>query len=192
MSVPDPALHDWVPIYAPGPTPISYGTSLPTNPIDGQEAILVDSITNPSYQWRFRYNAQSTSAYKWEFVGGSPALAQIMAGQSITTPNVWVVAAPSFTVPRAGDYLCQWHNRMTGTGGQGTVSSGISIGGAAPLGDTWISVTFAAAAWASMSSVPTLLPAVPVSTVLQHCYNIDRGDRVIDYRRLVVTPVRVS
>jgi len=42
--------------WAPAPS-IPYGTSLPTAPVDGQEAVLVDSVTNPTYQWRFRYNA---------------------------------------------------------------------------------------------------------------------------------------
>ena len=46
-------------------TVVCYGTTLPASPVDGQEAILVDSVTNPTYQWRFRYNAGSTSAYKW-------------------------------------------------------------------------------------------------------------------------------
>ena len=51
---------------------VYYGTTFPVSPADGQEAILVDSVTNPSYQWRFRYNAGSSSPYKWEFVGGPP------------------------------------------------------------------------------------------------------------------------
>ena len=64
---------------APTPWPrantiTSYNTSLPTSPVDGQEAILVDSVTNPTYIWHFRYNAGSTSAYKWEFIGGAPAV----------------------------------------------------------------------------------------------------------------------
>ena len=45
----------------PVPGVIAYGTSLPTAPTDGQEAVLVDNTTNPSYQWRFRYNAGSSS-----------------------------------------------------------------------------------------------------------------------------------
>ena len=54
-----------------GPVGAGYGTILPASPIDGQEYTLVDSLTNPSYQWRFRWNAGSSSAYKWEFVGGT-------------------------------------------------------------------------------------------------------------------------
>jgi hypothetical protein len=74
----------------------AYGTTLPAAPFDGQEAILVDSLTNPNYQWRFRYNAGSSSAYKWEFIGGPP---KFTAGVSPTTGIV---------APRAGDYMWEW------------------------------------------------------------------------------------
>lgn len=95
----------------PGPaTPVNYGTQLPSNPTDGQEAILVDSISNPSYTWRFRYNASSTSAYKWEFIGGADYL--IGASASYTTPasdTTWKDGnGPSFTLPRAGIYEYAW------------------------------------------------------------------------------------
>ena len=89
--------------WAPAPT-ISYGTSLPASPVDGQEAVLVDSATNPSYQWRFRYNAGSSSAYKWEFIGGIPFQSFVAAG--MTPPsNTWTATTPSFVVPRSGEYL---------------------------------------------------------------------------------------
>src|SRR5215831_7217940 len=73
-------------VNAPVPWPMapgtsSYGTTLPSSPYDGQEAVLVDLATNPGYQWRFRYNAQSTSAYKWEFVGGSPRSSLVNAAE---------------------------------------------------------------------------------------------------------------
>lgn len=85
----------------------SYGTSFPASPYDGQEAILVDSVTNPSYIWRFRYNAGSTSAYKWEFVGGSPFHAVDGGNFNTTGANVWHGSTSTdFIAPRAGDYDC--------------------------------------------------------------------------------------
>ena len=116
-------------------TPVSYGTQLPASPVDGQEAILVDSVTNPSYQWRFRYNAASTGTYKWEFVGGTTA--HVEASAAVVVPNSgWnVVAAPTFTLPRAGTYLftgwVDWTNVTAAVGmwlapaiGAGTVGGG--------------------------------------------------------------------
>ena len=96
-----------------GPTPMAtplpnYGTTLPASPINGQEAILVDSVTNPSYQWRFRYNASSTSAYKWEFIGGTDLVATYAPSESFTAASAWTnwpTIAPTITIPRAGDYI---------------------------------------------------------------------------------------
>jgi len=85
----------------------SVGTTLPSSATNGQEAVLVDSISNPSYVWRFRYNGSSISAYKWEFIGGSPAAALVNTQEAPTTLNAWADLAtigPQITVPRAGDY----------------------------------------------------------------------------------------
>jgi hypothetical protein len=82
-----------------------YGTTLPASPTDGQEFVLVDSATTPTYKWRFRYNAGSTATYKWEFVGGHPAL---LAGGSLTTNSatpIVLAGSPKFTVPRNGEYM---------------------------------------------------------------------------------------
>lgn len=105
----------------PAGTAASYGTQLPASPVDGQEHVLVDSVTNPSYQWRFRYNAQSTSAYKWEFVGGAPKEVIINADEILAATGSWIDApsqiGPSFIVPRAGDYTTQgWANFYAASG----------------------------------------------------------------------------
>lgn len=86
---------------------ISYATTLPASPVNGQEAILVDSITNPLYQWRFRYNAGSSSTYKWEFIGGAPCLIAPIAYQPAGTAAYYTdsAAASSLGVPRAGEYI---------------------------------------------------------------------------------------
>jgi len=95
----------------PGPT-TQYGTNLPASPTDGQEYVLVDSVTNPTYQWKFRYNAGSTSTYKWEYVGGCP-LQQIGVGgafwgtneqTSSTSYTTLTTSGPGVTVPRSGEY----------------------------------------------------------------------------------------
>lgn len=81
-----------------------YGTALPGSPTDGQEYILVDSVTAPTYQWRFRYNnGHSVDAFKWEFVGGTPIV--LSAAGEVTGGNAWQITGPSFAVPRAGVYI---------------------------------------------------------------------------------------
>jgi hypothetical protein len=93
-----------------------YGTSLPGSPVNGQEYVLVDSTTNPTYQWHFRYNASSSSAYKWEFIGGSHKSVVYSPGALVafTGDSTWrdpATPGPLFVVPRSGDYevsaVCQ-------------------------------------------------------------------------------------
>lgn len=83
----------------------SYGTTLPASPVDGQEAILVNSITAPTYTWRFRYNAASASPYRWEF-GGGYAWQDNDDNDAVTTSAGWnpLGALASFVLPRSGDY----------------------------------------------------------------------------------------
>jgi hypothetical protein len=97
--------------YQPDPSGTgSYGTSLPTAPYDGQIFILVDSVTAPTYEWRFRYNAGSASAYKWEFIGGTELRSPTLGASagSISTSSlsfVDITGGPTLTVPRSGEYL---------------------------------------------------------------------------------------
>ena len=180
---------------APPPSPIPYGTTLPTVTYDGMEAILVDSVTNPSYQWRFRYNAGSTSAYKWEFIGGVP----ILRGPSGSTTNPGTAAfdlsgGPVVTVPRSGVYQL-----IAGI----SFNIGVSTG---PF-DLWTQVTFSTTgsfnlpmadltpAWAQMTqesdiAVPTLVAGetgkLRVWTA-QAAPNANFNNGIIK-----LTPVRVS
>jgi hypothetical protein len=103
--------------WAPAPT-IPYGTSLPASPVDGMEAVLVDSTTNPSYQWRFRYNAGSTSAYKWECVGSTPQHLEV-AGGAVVNTGVWsAFTGLTLTFARAGQYMIQggWRGTTPASG----------------------------------------------------------------------------
>ena len=103
-----------------GTAALSYGTSLPASPVDGQEAILVDSVTAPTYQWRFRYNAgHSADAFKWECVGGTSLVAFNVA-TAIVPAAGWNGYAPSITIPRAGLYdmsgSAEWYGNGAGAG----------------------------------------------------------------------------
>lgn len=108
-----------------------YGTTLPGSPYDGQEHILVDSTTVPTYQWRLRYNANSTSAYKWEYVGGTPWFATAYSGtwQQFSGSSNWVAANPGLNAPRAGDYWISWSAQFQALPGGATL---VQIGGGVP------------------------------------------------------------
>jgi len=95
---------------SPALTPIPLVTSLPVSPFDGQEVILTDSLTAPTYQWRLRYSAGITDAYKWVFVGGPPACVDVQAVEttSATAYADLATVGPQFAVPRAGNYLAEF------------------------------------------------------------------------------------
>ena len=87
-------------------TATATGVSATTGPQDADEIYyLADSATRTL--WHLRYNASSSSAYKWEFLGG-PSF-QGLTGGSVTPVNTsWnfaPTAGPVVTgVPLAGDY----------------------------------------------------------------------------------------
>jgi len=125
----------------------AYGISLPASPVDGQEYTLVDSLTNPTYQWRFRYNAGSTSSYKWEFVGGAPKVITDLTAPSTTSSSyVLLSGGPVFTIPRAGEYdlgmSCALYSDTAGGGAGGGVSVP-GVGVPAELSASWASFPLA-------------------------------------------------
>lgn len=81
---------------------LGYGTTLPASPVDGQEFVLVDSLTAPTFVWHLRYNAGNTTAYKWEFIGGA-AYNAFGSGLSLGSAATWLPLL-GYQVPRAGIY----------------------------------------------------------------------------------------
>lgn len=109
------------------------GTAFPTNPYHGQEFILVDSEASPTYQWRFFYNAQSTYADKWEFIGGFPAYVETDTDETITSAATWMsLSGPTFTVSRAGVYLVEGLARYYTGAGSDSLWLGSALNAAVP------------------------------------------------------------
>lgn len=100
MTVIEQALEDAYPDFA---------STLPASPVDGQEAHLQVDATN-GIVWTFRYRSGSASAYKWEFIGGAPAHAEVDTNQTTgAAPYVdLATVGPSITIPRAGEYLLSY------------------------------------------------------------------------------------
>jgi hypothetical protein len=95
---------------------IGIGTTLPASPFDGQEYILVDSLTVPTYAWRFRYVASITDAYKWVFIGGYAIRSFEATGLNASTS--YSVFGPVLGLPRAGIYDVL-HTSVMASGGAG-------------------------------------------------------------------------
>jgi hypothetical protein len=86
----------------------TYGVSMPGIPVDGQEHILVDDVSAPTWNWRCRYNASATSIYKWEVIGTPLPLHATASGQFSMPLNAWTALSTTLIrVPRPGIYICQ-------------------------------------------------------------------------------------
>lgn len=87
-------------------TAIPLVSALPGAPVDGQEVYYLADATN-GVIWHLRYNAASASAYKWEFVGGSPLRADVATEQTHPSPGAFVelTTTQRITAPLTGEYL---------------------------------------------------------------------------------------
>jgi hypothetical protein len=179
------------PVGAPAPVP-NYGISLPASPVDGQEAILVDSLTNPTYQWRFRYNAQNSSAYKWEFVGGAPYTAIEQTG--VTINSTFGPIGPIAALPRPGVYIIDFQLMFYAP----VLTSYITYAltgpyppGTAILGNIWYDDRLAAANEAEFGSIRA---PITITSAMSVCGLARWNENSITCinRSLTITPVRVS
>ena len=80
--------------------------ALPGSPTNGDEIILVDSTTAPTYAWHLHY-ISAKSSNKWQFVGGSPIISEVTASESTASLSYTALttAGPSVALPVAGDYI---------------------------------------------------------------------------------------
>lgn len=83
---------------------------LPENPYPDQEIIFQADEAN-SINWILRYNADSPSAYKWEWIGGSPMAAFESGSSGVISTAADLYNGPSMTVPLAGDFEFAWGGR---------------------------------------------------------------------------------
>lgn len=113
-------------------------TALPSSPADGDEIIFTDSLTAPTYRWHLRYNSGSSSSYKWEFIGGTPALVMVTTDEASPGASYadLTTVGPSFTTPLAGDYVVTISAQVYTTTGGGTLSMSYAVGGTG-ASDTW-------------------------------------------------------
>ena len=116
-------------------------TSLPGSPFDGQEVFYAADAAN-GVLWHLRYRAAASGSYKWEFVGGPPMNAVVLADEGTASGSLTDLTTngPSITMPLAGDYVFDFgaYAYMTGTAPQGVIIA-VSINGGAPAAGTDIS-----------------------------------------------------
>jgi len=95
-------------------------TSLPSSPYNGQIVYYQADATN-GIIWQLRYNSSSASAYKWEFIGGSPLTQYVEAGQAWTGTGNFAGSTPVIITPAlSGDYVVDFSAGM-GWGSNGNL-----------------------------------------------------------------------
>ncbi len=164
-------------------------TTLPASPTDGTWAILVDSTSNPTYQWLFRYNA-AEATYKWEYLGGPPKRTFTSAAVSSAAGTaVWSAAlGTSFALPNAGDWDIRWSGRGDGNAAGTTTDMGFGVG-ASPAADDFVTMTNAAGYFSRMSRKTGIAAATVVGYYIR---DNDSTRRVAwSARSIEITPFRI-
>lgn len=164
-------------------------TSLPGAPYDGQEIYYVADATN-GIVWHLRYRSASASAYKWEFVGGSPMRDEVSTlGSTASAAFVDLASTgPQLTAPLAGDYEVDFGAKSVGTGGIDAIMS-IKNGGAATSDVGRILVTGSSGATSTQTRRMTVTAA---ATALKAQYRAQGGTAQFLDRWMRIVPVRVG
>lgn len=186
----------WVPLGASGyPVQGALVTTLPASPVDGQEVVLTDSLTAPTYAWTLRYVAGITGPYKWIFVGGADWVSSIPAAQASGTRSTWydlATVGPSVTVPRAGDYVAFGSASCIDNTAAVQTGIGIALGAASP---TPIAYNYIATAnFNSSVALQAVFTGIAAGTELRLRYAVfgTAGSATWQFRVLRVQPLRLA
>ena len=175
--------------------PIALVTALPASPVDGQEVILVDSLTAATYRWRLRYNAGASGANKWGYIGGSPAEARVATSETTGTIGSYVnlgTVGPRFTVPRAGDYAVRFGATFIDNNPESQLNIGVGVGDfSSPAADArgHISANNYHLSVSGDAIITGLAAGGEIRAKYQHAL---AGTLTVLNRYLYVTPVRVA
>jgi len=108
--------------------PAALVTVLPASPTDGQEVILTDSVSVPTYMWRLRWNQTDG---RWGYVGGFPARQLVATSETTTTIGSYVnltTVGPRVTVAKQGDYMARFGCTVIDGAADSQVNIGVGIG----------------------------------------------------------------
>lgn len=107
---------DWTQLPGPRITSGAFSAGPPKNPQNGDIWIATGVDTNGTV-WQFRYNAGSSSAYKWEFIGGAPVQFPLADPNNALNANTntgltnglgytwYYVPGSTLSLPRTGEYF---------------------------------------------------------------------------------------
>lgn len=169
--------------------PTAIGTAFPASPVDGQEFILVDSLTAPTRAWTCKYIAAKASN-KWLVIGlNSPLYAVVWAEetQTGTSPVDLATVGPAVTTPVAGDYRLSMNLRATNSGAFITTVY-YKIGAAAAV--PWVAGQQGAVHTFMVAQID--LFAIPAASVVKLQYAANSGTGYWSYRQIMLTPIALG
>lgn len=181
-----------------GRTRLELVTALPSSPADGETVVLTDSLASPTYRWLLRYAAGSSSAYKWEALGGSPLHAAVDADDDLGSAlSSWLSGAtpgPSVAVPLAGDYDVDWAFDASNAATVAMMASGLFNALGAPLSQAPYAVLSGGGGsgwWNNVARVDRVTVSAAGAVWLLY-YQAVAANTHVARRRLRVRPVRVG
>lgn len=174
-------------------------TTLPGSPADGDIALLVDSLTAPTYAWRLRYESGVSDANKWVCIGGAAALVEVATRETMSGAAYadLATAGPSFTAPRAGVYNVEVGCESDSTSGVASAAyAAVKIGAAATSDANRVAATSDGGSSSSVQAVSIargLRLTAAAADALKVQYKAD-GTNVVGFakRYISVMPVRVA
>ena len=130
---------------APGNRLPTFVSALPGSPVDGQEVYYQSAtMATDGVVWHLRYRAGSSSAYKWELVGGAALYSAVDTAetQAATTYGNLATVGPQITLPLAGDYELEYGCLLNAAAASATTAAdaamSIAIGAAAAVDADWL------------------------------------------------------
>lgn len=183
------------PTYANNPSVV---TALPATPFDGQEIYLTVDAAN-GIKWHLRYNAGSSSAYKWECLGSSALRGtDVVTGEAMTgAASTWqdlATVGPAVTLPVGGDFEVRYGATPFATPGGSSFNwfAGVAVGAAAPIRAALMDGPASAQTVGLSLSDNERLTGVASGTVLKLRYQYIGAVPTWGNRWLEVVPIRVG
>jgi hypothetical protein len=144
---------------------------LPSSPIDQQECQYVSDAAR-GIKWHLRYRAGSSSAYKWEFVGGTYLHVESINTGVLSNTGFTSYAAGgggiAITVPLAGDYEIEIGCAAYATSSVDAMMS-YTVGAAAAL-DADRALIGATSGYAQAGSRATVKTGIAAATAIAAAY----------------------
>lgn len=150
--------------------------------------------------WTLRYNAGSSSAYKWELMSGTPILVSTDAATTISTLATWVdfPGALDMPLPQAGDWMVDFGARIThSAAGSGVQIVLVATGLSAPAvagGTTTSAMQFRQADTTSgaIASVSRRMKCAAISGTLKMQGFVNTAGSTTSHRWMSALPVRIG